>query len=289
MSDRRSPFVSLVAVAFALAPAFAAPARAETVTCRLVSRVPFTIRTGGVYCLKRNLATAAPSGTAITIAADDVVLDLNGWTLDGSAAGSATSALGIASAGQSNLTIKNGTVRGFQTGIQLVGVPGTRGNVVEGLRADRNTLVGISVGGDGALIHDNHVVDTGGSTAPPPIGGLRSFGISAFEAPGTVIRDNQVVGTTAEAGSFAYDIWAANSDGVVVESNAVQHPTLSAASSFGILIPFSQDAQVVNNRISGVQVGVAYSSGATGKYRDNLTNGVATPFDGTGTDAGGNN
>ena len=54
-------------------------------------------------------------------------------------------------------------------------------------------------------------------------------------------------------------------------------------------MPFSQNAQVVDNRISDVQTGVEYSSGATGKYRDNLTDGVATPFLGSGTDAGGNN
>jgi len=46
---------------------------------------------------------------------------------------------------------------------------------------------------------------------------------------------------------------------------------------------------VVANRISDVQIGAEFFSGATGKYRDNLTDGVATPFTGTGADAGGNN
>jgi hypothetical protein len=269
--------------------ALGASARAETLACRPIPRVPFTIPSAGVYCLTHNLASGAASGAAITIAANDVVLDLNGWTLDGSGAGTATEAVGISGTGRSNLTIKNGTVRGFQVGVQLASLPGAHGHVVEGIRADRNTLIGIVAGGDGLVVRDNLVLDTGGSTAPAPIGGLRPTGISAFLAPGSVIRNNQVVGTTGAAGSFAYDIWAGDANGILIEGNVVHHPVVSPAFSFGIQVPFSQNAQVVNNRISDVQVGVDYSSGATGKYRDNLTDGVATPFAGTGTDAGGNN
>ena len=268
----------------------AAPARSETLACRRVPRVPFTIALPGVYCLARSLATASPTGTAITIAASDVVLDLNGRTLDGSPAGSATQAIGIGASGRSNVTVKNGTVRGFQTGIQLTSVPGTHGNVVETIRADRNTVVGVSAGGLGVVIRDNLVVETGGSTAPAPIGGLRSTGISAFLAPGGVVSGNQVVNTaTPDPGSFDYGIHAANSNGILIQANSVQNPTPSPAFSFGIIVPFSQNAQIVDNRVSDVEVGISYSSSATGKYRDNLTDGVATPFDGTGTDAGGNN
>ena len=45
---------------------------------------------------------------------------------------------------------------------------------------------------------------------------------------------------------------------------------------------------VVNNRITGASTGINFEPTATGKYRDNLTSGVATPFSG-GTDAGNNN
>ena len=256
--------------------------------CRPLPRVPFTIAIPGVWCLTRNFATSITTGTAVTINVDNVVLDLGGYTLDGNGAGLGTQATGIGSPGRSNLTVRNGTVRGFANGIQLTATPGTtRGNVVQGIRADRNTVVGIGAGGVGVLIRDNLVVETGGSTSAST---FRAYGISAFLAPGGIVRDNEVVGTTnADPASFDYGIYAANSDDVVIERNRVRNPTASPAYSFGILVTFGDNIAVVDNRVSNVDTGLDYASSATGKYKDNLTSGAATPFSGTGTDAGGNN
>jgi hypothetical protein len=44
---------------------------------------------------------------------------------------------------------------------------------------------------------------------------------------------------------------------------------------------------VVNNRITDADLGIDFALG-TGKYRDNLTFGVTTPYNG-GTNAGNNN
>jgi hypothetical protein len=260
-------------------------AAAETVDCRRVTRLPATLARPGLYCLVGDLATSSATGAAITVEADDVVLDLNGWTLDGSAAGSSTEAVGIRSVDRSNVTVKNGTVRGFRTGVLIFGLPATGGHVVEGIRADRNTGEGLSVAGRGAHIRRNQVLHTGGSTAPLT---TRAFGI-VVNAPEGVVADNLVVGVTAAPGSFSYGIHATRSDGLVIEGNQVVNETLSPGTTFGIIIPFSQDVLVVNNRVTRTSEGVTYSSGATGKYRDNLTSGVAIPYNGTGTDAGNNN
>jgi nitrous oxidase accessory protein NosD len=177
-------------------------------------------------------------------------------------------------------------VRGFNTGIQLASAPGARGNVVEGIRAEGNTVVGISVGGIGAVVRGNLVVDTGGSSLLPD---PRAYGISAFVAPGAVIEDNDVVDTaTTDAASFDYGIWVANSSDVLIEGNRVRNPNPTPAYTFGILVTFGPNTQVVDNRISSAATGITYVSGSTGKYRDNLTDNCATPFSG-GTDAGGNN
>ena len=48
------------------------------------------------------------------------------------------------------------------------------------------------------------------------------------------------------------------------------------------------DVLVVNNRITKIIFGIFYRTGLTGKFSDNLTSGVTTPFTG-GTDAGNNN
>jgi hypothetical protein len=266
----------------------AGSAQAQVRPCRpAVTFVPFTIVKPGAYCLVHGLASSASTGTAITIAADDVVLDLRGYTLDGSGAGPGTQAIGIGAIGRSNVTVMNGTVKGFHAGIQLAWTPGTRGNVVQGIRADGNKATGISVGGVGAVIRDNLVVETGGSTIVPT---PRATGIAVFHGEGGVVTNNDVIDTTtSDAMSFDYGIWAANSNDVVIEGNRVRNPNPSPAYTFAIILPFSENGQVVENRISSAEAGVVYSSGATGKYRGNLTDGVATPFSGTGTDAGGNN
>src|SRR5262245_63933691 len=92
-------------------------ARAETVNCTAVTALPAVIDSSGVYCLTGSLITSMTSGTAIDIQASNVVLDLNGFRLDGTSAGQATSAIGIHSGTAENITVRNGIVRGFSVGI----------------------------------------------------------------------------------------------------------------------------------------------------------------------------
>jgi nitrous oxidase accessory protein NosD len=273
-----------VAAAFLVTVALGAAAGAETTRCTPIARVPMTIRAPGVYCLLRNLSTRIVTGTAITIDADDVVLDLNGRVLDGSGAGPATEATGIGSLDHANLSIKNGTVRGFLSGIEIVDAGSSRGHRIEDVLADRNTMAGISASGRGLRIRGNRVLQTGGSTSPL---GTRAYGI-VVRAPESVVADNEIVETTAASGSFVYGIHATGSDGVLIEGNRIMNEDLPPAYSFGIIIPFSQNVLVVNNRLNHLSEGVTYSSFGTGKYRDNVTAEVTTPFTG-GTDAGGNN
>ena len=63
------------------------PARAETVNCAAITALPAVITVPGVYCLTGDLSTAMTSGNAIEIQANFAVLDMNGFKLDGHAAG----------------------------------------------------------------------------------------------------------------------------------------------------------------------------------------------------------
>jgi nitrous oxidase accessory protein NosD len=77
-----------------------------------ISSVPYTISEPGHYYLTRDLSFSG--GTAITVAQDNVSLDLGGFTLSG------TGGNGIAYSGvRSDIAIENGTVRGFEYGIDL--------------------------------------------------------------------------------------------------------------------------------------------------------------------------
>ena len=140
---------------------------AETTACTAITTVPFTITTPGIYCVTQDITTNLAAGNAIEIDASNVVLDLNDHKLGNLAAGLGTTARGIRAVNRTNITIKNGTVRGFEFGILLdkSGAGAPQGYIVEGIRADLITYTGIAVVGTGNIIRNNLIVATGGTTA----------------------------------------------------------------------------------------------------------------------------
>jgi hypothetical protein len=256
-SPRYFTITFLIATLVLLSSGRAAPLQAETVNCTSIDTLPAVISALGVYCFTNNLTTSISSGTAISITANNVVLDLNGFKLDGSGGGAGTTANGIAAFNRRNITIKNGTVKGFKTGISLLDGGASQGHVVEDIRADHNTIAGIQVDGRGNLIRNNQVVGTGGGTCCGT--GTAAVGIRA-DGTGPRVLNNDVIDTTSPGD---------------VASRGIQFPS----SVVGGL--------AVNNRISNADIYIEFLTGATGKYRDNLTFGNGE-IDG-GTDAGNNN
>jgi len=267
----------------------ASTACAETTNCTAITSIPYVISSPGVYCLTGNLSLGRINGRAIFIDADDVVLDLNGWTLEGTG-GLATELVGIKAYQRKNLTIRNGTIRGFYIGILLYDIlPFTtsQSHLIEDIRADRNTRSGIRVYGSSSIVRRNQVLNTGGSTVNDSV--LAIY----YGGSGGRILDNDVTGMTASGSNgFANAIFPANGGEIVVEGNRIDSLISSGTGlGRGVRVTNADDVLVVGNRITNADVGISYNpngSGSTGKYRDNLTSGVTTPYDG-GTDAGNNN
>jgi hypothetical protein len=247
---------ALVAASFISAPR---SALAQSNCDQFIYSVPTVIYSPGLYCLANDISTSLTSGAAVQINSDDVTLDLNRHTLDGLPAGKGTGATGIFG-DQRSMVVRNGTVRGFSNGMVLgnTGLPTSAiNNVVENVLAERNINLAISVSGPFAIVRDNRVTDTGGNTG-----------------------FNQAIGIVTHGPAAR------------VLNNDVNHTFVSGGTGFGIL--FANGAVqnfAVNNRITGADVGISFSGGAgAGKYRDNLTSGVTTPFvKGGATDAGNNN
>jgi hypothetical protein len=227
------------------------PALAETTECRRISAVPAVITTPGVHCLKRSFATAITAGTAIEIQASDVVLDLNGWSLTGPGV-FGMEAVGIAADGHEKITIRNGTVRGFRAGIQLIGLAGpTRENIVEHVRANDNTQIGILVHGTGSIVRNNQVTGTG----------LNGLGLAtgiAGAGQGMAIVNNDVtetmvpkIGGSGTATAQGIQCCGFTGSGIV-ENNRVFNSTKPSGggpeTTEGIIIAFTYGV-VVNNRV----------------------------------------
>ena len=219
--------------------------------------MPYVITVQGIYCFTGHLNTAMTSGNAIDIQTNNVVLDLNGYKLGGLAAGPGTTTYGIHAVDRQNIILKNGTIRGFFAGIALLDTGVSQGHLVEDMRADQNTYVGIQVSGSGNIIRNNQVVATSGTTA---------FGANAN----------------------AYGIYVAGNGPRVLNNDVIKVVGTGIFSGNGIyLAPSVTGGVVVNNRITVADIGIVFD-GSTGKYRDNVTFDVASPFLG-GTDIGNNN
>lgn len=83
-----------------------------------ISSLPYTISNPGFYYLSGNL-TYNGSGNAITVSADNVTIDLMGFSLTNSGTSAAN---GIYMNGRTNVEIRNGTVSGFSVGTYSVGI-----------------------------------------------------------------------------------------------------------------------------------------------------------------------
>ena len=260
-------------------------ASAETTNCTAITTLPYTISAQGIYCLNSDLTTGITTGNAITIATNNVTIDLNGRKLGGLAAGAGTQAKGIYAYQRKNITIRNGSIRGVYGGIHLEdSFPTTisSGHLIEDIRADGNTYMGMWIYGTGNIIRNNQVVNTGGSTASNT-----AFGIYAV-GPGSSIMNNDITNTVENAGSDSYGVLTWACKGCTIENNRISNSALGPGTSYGVNISgTSSNATAINNRISTVDYGIGYYSG-TGEYRDNLTGAdVTTPYTG-GTAVGTN-
>ncbi len=155
-----------------------------------IHSAPFTVSQPGSYRLTRNLdlSAASVSTSAITVASDDVTIDLGGFTIQGpvtctgspvSSCSATGSGRGIAASTHTNIVVTHGVVRGFgNAGVDVGGnsrvedvhvshngssgiVAGNSlagGSIVRGCTASSNGIAGIS-GGPNSLIEGNTARD----------------------------------------------------------------------------------------------------------------------------------
>ena len=181
----------------------------------------FVINQPGSYYLTANLAGVA-NKFGISIQADDVTVDLNGFSVTGLG----TSFSGIVGGGK-NLCIRNGTVRGWgNDGVSLASA--TNSQLIN-VRASNNTFSGISAGSR-CLVRDcvadangQNGISAGGNDTIAACTAAANGGSGIAGGPGNVISD-----------SIAYSNVSAGIN--VANANAIIACSASANGSAGIMI-----------------------------------------------------
>ncbi len=238
---------------------------------RAITRIPYEIKTPGRYVLSRSLNfTNQTAVAAILISCDDVVLDLADWTLTCDATLGATKEVaGVRANSRKNITIRNGTVRGFARGIYLEGVEDTGSNLIENIHADHCTFLGIQVKGRGSIVRKNRVTSVGGHT----VFLANRFGIH-LTGTGTKALDNEIFDIEQVGNTMAsYGIYAIAAGAITVSGNRV---TKSAAlpilivPTVGIFFDTGCTGSLAeNNVVTGWFTGIQFGNSSDGIYRGN--------------------
>jgi len=200
------------------------------------------ITTPGTYVLANNLSCA---GTAITITADNVVLNLNGRTLTGTGTGSGVFAQGtVANPTLEGLRIENGTVAGFDDGVFVTEVPGAR---LTRMTARDNDIVGIEVMySPGARVE--------GSTLTGNTRGFYLYSCDGCRLTGNRVTDSEFFGLDLSGSTGARvegNTWTGNGyDGIDLDGaygTRVGDNTITGNSRVGINV----DSNSTGNRLEG--------------------------------------
>lgn len=199
-----------------LPPAHAAEGRDNCTG--MITSLPVTITTPGIWCLATHVSTTITSGAAITVAADDVTIDCNDFKVGGLLGNVNTNTVGIAGTDRLNTTVRHCVVRGFIEGIRLSGT--SAGALIENNRLDFNTVAGISVAGSSHVVRNNRISDTGGRPASLRTGGILST------ADSSRINDNSIL-----------SMWVAGDDGDVVGVSSLGDACEVARNNVSGLVP----------------------------------------------------
>jgi hypothetical protein len=298
----------LAGAVLALAVAPLATARAETVRCTFIDALPLTITVPGVYCLRNDLSYSG-TGEAIRIEADDVTIDLNQHTLNFERE---RGAVGIRALNRNRLTILDGRIRHFGSGVVIQSsaptFASTGGHRIENVEVDDSVIYGLVVQGSGNLIRGNRVVATGFRIDTPQptailtrgpsvrildndvvgVSGWGGRGIRIGEGPGGLIEGNRVTdvgGTNPNSVAVAIEVQGGRA--VTVAGNRISTQA-GETNSIGIRMEDGSELAVRDNIVNLYYLGIDFEPAASGIYMGNLVSGAVIPYSG-GTPAGSTN
>jgi hypothetical protein len=233
-------------------------ASAQTV----IDALPYVISASGNYILDKSLTFLPGPGaqSAIAVNTSNVTIDLNGFYISKARNGDTSPTFGVFSNNRANITVKNGTIIGFQTGVAFDYLGGANINsnhLVDGVRFTNEQVTGIYLHHTtNCLIQNCSIAHTG------------------YEANGNIVSVQGTGITVIDTNPGA---------GNALVNNRVTHSALTGISTGKFGGTYS-DGNFVSKCLTGFQLA------QDDKYRNNTTISCQSPFIANGaTDLGGNN
>lgn len=265
MNGFRRTFVTLGVVSVALMGSLttALPAYAANVDCGDTILVS-TVLNGNV----------GPCATGITIGADGITFDLNGFTIRG--VPTAGEGPGIYGPGRTGVTVRRGIVTEFDAGVAF---ETGGGNTVTQMQLLNNRSTTASNFGDGILFLSSNnnfatvnLVQNNGPYA----------GITLLTASGNTIRANKIIDNNQSSSNTA-GIRLENSGLTPSNNNIVENNLVQNSATFGIhLFPGATGNQinankVLSNPLGGIRI---FAGGSQNVLQDNIVQSNAGSFGG---------
>jgi hypothetical protein len=255
-----------------------AQASAETLTCTEITSLPYTVSTGGTYCLSHHLSHSSTSGAAITIKASNVRLDCNDHALINTA--TSGTAIGLYAAARSNVVVENCRIKGYHEGIRFD--PQSSDVVIRNNIIQKPRHLGIIVWASRAQVLNNQIIDqhysstsqdynqaiymapystASGSTSRNVViqgnkvlgigGTLNMQAIRIDNADSPLVSGNHIGSLVPKSGGKAYGILINNSKKAVIKGNVItSDPSVNLS---GMGFASGTDAVCVNNMLSGAR------------------------------------
>jgi nitrous oxidase accessory protein NosD len=245
---------------------------------KTITKLPFIITKSGTYRLGKDV-DFTPTATAlyaITIASDDVVLDLSGFRLrsTGTVSQNLESAA-VFAFNRRNVTVRNGIVQGFFRGIFLESNDLTLGGqMIERVESLNSTFLGLQLKGRGATIRNCRVHTVAGSVAFDDV----RYGID-IQGDEAVVSDNTVQDIFAGdqvSNPAGFGIRAQFAPNAVIENNRVLNTSASstAFTSIGVGILDCANAVITRNIVARHSAGIYLINSLSATYRDNTVTGA---------------
>jgi hypothetical protein len=237
---------------------------------------PVEISQSGSYRLTSDLDA---TGTAVSISADEVTLDLNGFTIR--CASCSGGSVGIDADAPSGTTVRNGTVTGFADAGARLGANAR----VEDLRLVANSGAGLDVSGPGGIVADSQAASNGGAGFDLATG-CRATGLAASSNGGngftlaegctlshSTATSNGGVGISAVASSVTQSAARDNVGvGISASASTVVGCSSSANHDDGV---FATGGSVIVDNTSSANTGDGFQTQDAASLRENMATGNA--------------